>query len=599
MKRIGLIWLATILSVGCGSSGDSGSDGGTTVPPIVLDLPDTSPAKIKINQIGYFTNRSKMGIAPAVTASSFNIVNVENGNIAYSGFLGNASSWEPAGTDLFKQVDFSEFMTPGSYRIEIEGLQPSDSFAIANGVYDSLQDAALKAFYYNRSSTRLEATYAGNYPRAAGHLDTDVLIHASAATALRPEGSSFSSAKGWYDAGDYGKYTVNSGISTYTLLAAYEHHPAQYINQNLNIPESSNTVPDILDEAMWNLEWLQSMQDPNDGGVYHKLTTLNFSGQIIPAAGAGQRYFIGKSTAATLDFAALMAVASRIYADYEIAFPGKAASFRLAAIDAWNWAVDNPEVTYNQPFDVSTGAYDDDNLSDEFSWASAELYLLTEETKYLNNFNDQNPYLSSPDWRNVTALGYISLANKGKTLLSSEEYTEVTMALVANADTLLQRYQTADQWVPMSNEDFRWGSNSVALNNAWLLLEANKINSNESYVTAATAAVDYVLGKNPTDYSFVTGFGHQTPLNIHHRTSFADGIIDPVPGFIVGGPHAGRQDTCVYPSNNPDPEKTYMDDWYDPAKTYLDDWCSYSTNEVAINWNAVLVYVLGAISALD
>ncbi|HCD52991.1 MAG TPA: cellulase, partial [Balneolaceae bacterium] len=125
-----------------------------------------------------------------------------------------------------------------------------------------------------------------------------VMVHAAAATGSRPEGTIISSPKGWYDAGDYNKYVVNSGISTYTLLFAYEQFPEFFKNQDLNIPESKNDLPDILDEALWNLEWLLTMQD-EDGGVYHKLTTANFEGMVMPHEATNQRYVVMKNTGAT------------------------------------------------------------------------------------------------------------------------------------------------------------------------------------------------------------------------------------------------------------------------------------------------------------
>ncbi len=96
--------------------------------------------------------------------------------------------------------------------------------------------------------------------------------------------------------------------------------------------------------------------------------------------------------------------------------------------------------------------------------------------------------------------------------------------------------------------------------------------------------MDYILGRNPTGYSFVTGFGEKTPLHPHHRISQSDTVAAPVPGMLVGGPHAWQQDKCHYKSN-------------EPTKSYSDSWCSYSTNEIAINWNAPLVYVLGALTS--
>src|SRR5207253_3073778 len=85
--------------------------------------------------------------------------------------------------------------------------------------------------------------------RRCGHADERVLVHASAASPGRPEGTVISAPKGWYDAGDYNKYIVNSGITVYTMLAAWEHYPALFKDGQLNIPESGNGLPDLLDEV--------------------------------------------------------------------------------------------------------------------------------------------------------------------------------------------------------------------------------------------------------------------------------------------------------------------------------------------------------------
>jgi endoglucanase len=168
--------------------------------------------------------------------------------------------------------------------------------------------ASLKFFYFQRASTALEEEYAGIYAREMGHPDNAVKYHVS--TGKADTSATFDGSKGWYDAGDYGKYIVNSGISTYTLLQLYQHNKDYYKQLNLNIPESNNKVPDILDEIRWNLEWMLTMQDPTDGAVFHKLTTLNFSGAIMPQYDDDPRYAIGKTTTATWNFAAVMALAA-------------------------------------------------------------------------------------------------------------------------------------------------------------------------------------------------------------------------------------------------------------------------------------------------
>ena len=170
-------------------------------------------------------------------------------------------------------------------------------------------------------------------------------MHESAASVKRPEGTVISAPKGWYDAGDYNKYIVNSGISSYTLLAAYEHYPEIFDTLEINIPESGNGIPDILNEVKYNIDWMLEMQDPDDGGVYHKLTNASFDGVIMPDEAVQPRYVVQKTTAAALNFAAVTAQASRIYKKFLPDFSEKCLK---AAKSAYNWAIRNTQILYNQ-----------------------------------------------------------------------------------------------------------------------------------------------------------------------------------------------------------------------------------------------------------
>lgn len=536
---------------------------------------------IKLNQLGYLPQAKKIAIVPDTDEKLFNIKSVTTNTTVFTGSLTERMQWAPANDDSFKRADFSQLKEPGRYYVSVNGLPKSDSFTIARDVYEKVHNAALKAYYFNRASSELTARHAGAYVRKMGHPDTEVHIHHSAASQTRPEGSTIASPKGWYDAGDYGKYVVNSGVTTYTLLAAFEQFPDFYKSRVLNIPESNDELPDILNEVLWNLDWMETMQDPEDGGVYHKLTALNFSDAVMPEYAVAERYVVQKSTAATLDFAATMAVASRIFKGYRKLFPDKAETYRRAALRAWRWAIAHPEATYMQPKDVHTGAYGDNVLTDEFAWAAAELYILTGDEQYIDDFFNRHLKADEPGWQNVAALGYISLVQHCSSILPSKRCQIAIAAIVKTADKILDEYKRSEYMVPMEVDNYYWGSNYVALNKAFMLIQAYRITHQPPYLDAALSVVDYILGRNPTGYSYVTGYGHRPPMNIHHRQSYADHVLDPVPGLLVGGPHGGREDDCVYPSKL-------------PAKSYLDDWCSFSTNEVAINWNAVLVYVLAA-----
>ncbi len=538
------------------------------------------PALLKVNQSGYQSQGQKLAVIPGKNQHTFQLVALPSGKMVFKGRSSEAQLWAPAG-ETVSIADFSQVQTNGRYRLEVAGYA-SVELQIAAQPYAQLHDAAIKAYYFNRASQQLDPAYAGVWARPAGHPDHQIKIHASAASASRPTGTVVQSPKGWYDAGDYNKYVVNSGITTYTLLDAWTDFKDFYRERQWTIPESGNNMPDLLDEVLWNLDWLSTMQDPADGGVYHKLTNLNFDGSVMPHQAVAQRYLVQKTTAASLNFAAVMAKASRVLSEFEAQQPGKAALFRQQAIQAWQWASKNPAMTYQQPKDVSTGAYGDQHLADEFSWAAAELYLLTGEQPYLQQFFQLAQPAQTASWASVAALGYFSLAKQANQL-TPEQRQLVFSAIAKVADQFVAQHQASAYKVAMVAEDFVWGSNAVAMNKAILLYKANQITPKAGYLQAMQGLVDYVLGRNPLDLSYVTGFGIKSPQHIHHRPSEADGIQAPVPGWLAGGAQPGQQDKCKYSSKL-------------PAKSYADDYCSYASNEIAINWNAPLVYMLAAFS---
>jgi endoglucanase len=378
------------------------------------------------------------------------------------------------------------------------------------------------------------------------------------------------------------------------LLSAYEDFAKYYDTLKLNIPESTNALPDILDEVLWNLRWMLTMQDPNDGGVYHKCTNAKFDPMVMPDKATTSRYVVQKSTAAALNLAAVAAQAARIFRNYSKQLPGLSDSCLLAAKSAWSWAKQNPAIVYDQNKmnsnfdpDVSTGAYGDGKFDDEFLWAAAELAVTTNDQVFFNEVN--LPSFSTeqiPSWNQVTLLGYYSLARSNEKS-QSKLINEVKKRIVGKADMLLEKIDQQTYHAPMGSsvKDFVWGSNAVAANQGILLLNACRITKDKKYFNNALSNLDYILGRNATGYSFVTGYGDKTPMHIHHRPSEADGINAPVPGLLAGGPNPGMQDKCQYKSSVPD-------------EAYVDDVCSYASNEIAINWNAPLAYLSGAIEAL-
>lgn len=548
-----------------------------------------SSAAIQVNQVGFLPAASKWAAVPVNGATSFAVVDARTGAEVWRGALGAPSVWAPS-QESMRQADFSAWQVPGEYRVHVDGLADSPRFVIDGNAYGALNAAAIRAYYYNRASAELKPQHAGAWARPAGHPDEKVFVHASAAGPVRAEGAVISAPKGWYDAGDYNKYVVNSGITVYTLMAAYEHFPQFFQQQKLNIPESGNGIPDMLDEVLWNLDWMLAMQDPADGGVYAKLTNKGFDGMVMPDKAAAERYVVMKTTAAALDFAASMAQASRVFAAFDKQRPGLSARMLSAAKSAWSWAQSYPSVAFQQPSDIHTGGYGDAKFDDEFAWAAAELYVTTRDDTYLAAMAPAQVPMSLPGWSDVAGLGWITLAHHRDHLSPAADRGLIERRITGLASKLADAWQASAYRVTMQTDDFGWGSNSAALNQAMVLLQGYELTHERRLLDAAQSALDYVLGRNPLGMSMVTGIGTRSPMHPHHRPSQADSVAAPVPGFLVGGANPGQQDA----SGCPVPYDSKV-----PARSYLDHVCSFASNEVAINWNAPLVYVSAALQVLS
>lgn len=553
---------------------------------------------IRLNQIGFYPNGPKVAILVGDTeANKFYVTTVDLSDTVYTGSFSETLKSDFS-DKVSRKLDFTEFNAVGSYVLMIPGVGKSYPFEISAEVHKELVQGAIKGFYFQRMSTEIPEKYAGKWARAAGHPDTLVKIHSSAASVERPEGTIVSAPLGWYDAGDYNKYIVNSGITMGTLLSLYEDFPDFSKALELSIPESGNQLPDLLDETLWNLRWMLKMQDPHDGGVYHKLTTANFEGMVMPEDAKAQRFMVQKSTTATLDFAAVMAQAYRIFGSFNEELPGLADSCLTASKNAWLWAKANPDKLYNQDEmnksfdpDIKTGAYGDRSSGDELVWAAAELWISTKDDKYLEAIElFQEETMPLPSWAQVRSLGYYSLLRHNEQFGATfpDKLKKIESMVLSFADGLIENSGKSSYATPMGGResDFVWGSNAVCANQGIALLQAYILSKDKKYLKHAIANLDYLMGRNGTGYAFVTGFGDKAPLAPHHRPSESDGIAEPVPGLLSGGPNPGQQDGCEYSSKVAD-------------ESYTDLECSYASNEIAINWNAPLVYLAAGIEALQ
>lgn len=558
------------------------------LPDLIFAAVKPSPPTeaIKVDQVGYLPDMQKAAavVAP-VKVSAFTIRDSSNDLVVFTGQAAQPEDDADSG-DRVQLLIFSDLRKAGRYYLDVPDVGRSWDFSIGPDVYRRAFYLAMRGFYGQRCGTAVDLgpEFPG-YRHAACHL-------AGAWDASSGYQGTRASVKGWHDAGDYGRYVVNSGISTGTLLWAYELFADKLKGISLNIPESGNGTPDILNEARWNIEWMLSMQD-QDGGVWHKQTSDHFCPFVMPEADSLTSLVIGagnppyKTSCATADLAAVAAIAARVYKPFDSAFADRCLR---ASRQAWAWLQSNPNVTFKNPKGISTGEYGDTNCADERLWAAAELwrstgdaalekYFLANYAPFLNSVNPIGP----PSWGSVAPFGLWSYALAG----SGNSIAAATILAVTThtADEIIARTTKNPYRVSLATADYIWGSNGVAANYGLELLIANRLERTGAYVDVALDNLHYLLGRNAFSLSWVTQLGEHPFQHPHHRPSGADNNPEPWPGLLSGGPNKGRQDSvmrAMVPAGVP------------PAKSYIDDQGAYACNEVAINWNAPLVFLLAA-----
>jgi endoglucanase len=568
--------------------------------------PDTGPL-LRVNQLGYLASGPKRATLVNDSAAPVSFaVQQADGQVIFEG------ESQPLGLDTasglaLHLLDFGVVFETGDGFMLGAGDAQSYPFSIKDDLYAGLLGDALQYFYPVRSGIEIRGDLAGDaYARPAGHLgvapntgDTAVPCQAPDSS-LKAYGEAWTCgytldvAGGWYDAGDHGKYVVNGGISVAQLMAAYERAPDLFTDGGMKIPEAGNGVPDILDEARWEIDFMLKMVvpegEPLAGMVHHKVHDSEWTGlPLLPHLDDKTRELHRPSTAATLNLAAAAAQGARLFRPFD---EGYADQLLAAARAAYAAAKATPDL-YATPEDGTSGGgpYDDTVLTDEFFWAAAELYLTTEEPAWLDELvaidlgPEQRPGTKGFDWKSTAPVAYLQLVTV-KSNLPDSVRGPMQAEVIAAADALVAGQGARGWGENYGPEDgiYDWGSNHLHLQNAIIVATAYDLTEDAKYRTSVLETMDYIFGRNALNISYVTGYGTFFAQNQHSRWFAAQKTPDlphPPKGALAGGPNSVLADPTA---------ETLLTGCV-AQFCYVDDIDSWSTNEITINWNAALVQI--------
>ncbi len=580
------------------------------------------PARIRIDQVGFETTGPKIAIMPSASATPLAWTLTDGrGKVVITGRTTPIGPDAASGESVHR-IDFGTLHTPGTgYRLHV-GTSASHPFAVTDRPFAPLATAAMAFFYQQRSGVPILPSFVerADLARPAGHApDIATCFAGRDQKGVKWPGCDYrlDATGGWYDAGDQGKYVVNGGISTWTLLDLHERLAAlgdatAFADGRLALPERANGVDDLLDEARVEVAFLLAMQIPEgtrlavapDAGAVGKaitrFETIDAGGLVhtkiadahwtaLPTAPADDRetrFLYPPSTAATLNLVGVAAQCTRIWRTSDAAF---AARCLTAARRGWAAALRHPALLTSSDF-AGSGGYGDPDVRDEFTFAAAQLYATTGETSFLDRLRQDRLFTdpgTSMNWGSLRLAGALTLATVASPLPTDERAT-LRAGITRLADGFVENATHSGYGIPFAGSRYPWGSNSTILNRAIVLGVAWQIDRKPAYRDAVVASLDYVLGRNPLDRSYVSGFGARPMEHPHHRfwAAAADTRYPAPPaGVISGGPNSAE-------ARNPDPMHGCA-----PQTCWIDDSRAFTVNEVAINWNAPLVWTAAFVDA--
>ncbi|WP_437567711.1 glycoside hydrolase family 9 protein [Sorangium sp. So ce542] len=615
---------------GSATSGSGGS-GGSSVDPaaelsefIVVDqfgyLPDAEKiAVLRDPQTGFDADAS---FTPGATVALVSYATGERVLTAAPAPWGDGATDASSG-DKAWWFDFSSVTAPGRYYVlDVENNVRSAEFEIGDAVYREVLKRAVRTFFYQRAGQKKDAVFAGEgWADEASHVGPLQDRNARLYSAPDDASTERDVSGGWYDAGDYNKYTSWTAGYVVTLLRAYAENPSIWTD-DYDIPESGNGVPDILDEAKWGMDWLVRMQGA-DGSV---LSIVGLSHASPPSAAAGPSHYGSASTSATLATAAAFAYGAKVLKG---AGGGALASYADSLLpraeSAWAWADANPAVIFrnNDAAAGTSGLGAGQQETDDYG----RLSLKVEAACYLFDATGKAAYRDVVD-SNYQAIHLLEWAYAYPFEVQQQaallHYTRVPGATAAVADAIRSTYRAAmdgddnlaafragvDPYLAHL-KDYTWGSNAIKSHqgNMFYDLVTYELDASVSADAARAAArhVHYLHGVNPLGLVYLSNmgaYGAERSANEFYHTWFHDGserwdrvgvsTYGPAPGFLTGGPNPSYDkdgccpDGCGSPENNAicDAEPVSPPKDQPAQKSYKDFNTSWPLNSWAVTENS-------------
>lgn len=552
----------------------------TTIAVIILFISKTHAQSVSTNiiidQFGYFPDMEKVAIIKnpitgydnSLTFSPGNAYQVRNCQTHVSVFNGTLNPWNGGSMhdqsgDQVWWFDFSTVTASGEYYIyDVNNDVRSYCFEISNIVYKDVLEAAFKVFYYQRCNSPKISPYA-----EVGFTDGNNFVGTEQDSDCRDVSNPIISTSkdltgGWFDAGDYNKYINFADGPVHDLLDAYTTNPIIW-NDNMNIPESGNGIPDILDEIKYEMDWFLKMQNA-DGSVLHKVSNLTYNAASPPSADTEVRRYAPATQSATASACGAFAHAAIVFKTIP-SLATYATTLENAAIDAWNWLAANPGYSYYNNAGFLNATAEESEYDQDASKFQAAVYLfaLTNGSNYQNFVDTEWANMHLNQWNfaylfeihyQEAALYYASLAGATASV-SSEIQGKYTNSMDTNAANYPAISANNDPYKAyMTDGNHTWGSNRNKAQKGSLFYSMVQYGlgtySSDEYKSAASGYLHYLHGANPLNMVYLTNMnnkGAENSANEMYHSWFSNGsptwdrvgvsTYGPAPGYVTGGPN--------------------------------------------------------------